>query len=218
MTRPVRLETERLVLRMPTPSDAGAAGALLGDPVAMAFIGGVVPQEGWPAVVARWSDRWRANDMGPFVVERRADGAFLGRIGILVWDRRVWRQSSFAEAGEHAQPELGWALIRAEWGNGYATEAAAAVRDWARAERGVDSLVSVIAPANVASQRVALRLGAAPAETVALFDTGDAVVWRYPRLPGHTSTESVSIPSRDGDDACASGVRNCGEICRPDSR
>jgi RimJ/RimL family protein N-acetyltransferase len=33
-------------------------------------------------------------------------------------------------AGSHAQPELGWALIQAHWGFGYATEAAAAIRDW----------------------------------------------------------------------------------------
>jgi RimJ/RimL family protein N-acetyltransferase len=76
--------------------------------------------------------------------------------------------------------EIGWALVRAHWGRGYATEAARAVRDWARAERGYDRLISLIDPANVASQRVAERLGARPTETVQLFDSGDAVVWVHP--------------------------------------
>jgi RimJ/RimL family protein N-acetyltransferase len=114
------------------------------------------------------------------VLERRDDGRFVGRTGILVWDTRTWSHTSLAEAGEHAQPELGWALVRAHWGNGYATEAARAVRDWVRRERGVGRLVSLIAPHNAASQRVAERLGATPAETVELRDSGPAVVWVHP--------------------------------------
>jgi RimJ/RimL family protein N-acetyltransferase len=88
--------------------------------------------------------------------------------------------STFAEAGNHAQPELGWALVRACWGNGYATEAARAVREWSRRERGIGRLISLIAPGNVRSQRVAERLGAQPGETVELFDSGPAVVWVHP--------------------------------------
>lgn len=180
MTGRDRLETERLVLRVPTPDDATAAGELLGDPEVMRFLGGQpVPPEAWPVVVERWLGRWEADGMGPFVVERR-DGRFLGRTGILVWDTRTWTHATLAGAGSFAQPELGWALTRAAWGNGYATEAAGAVRDWVRVERGLRGLVSVIAPDNVASQRVAQRLGAVPAETVTLHDAGAAVVWRYP--------------------------------------
>jgi len=171
-----RLETERLLLRPPTLDDVEAAGELLGDPEVMRFIGGsIAPREAWPTIVERWMFRWEANGMGPFVVERRADGRFVGRVGMHVWDTRTWVPSTWADAGAFGQPELGWALARAMWGSGYATEAARAVREWVQ----VDSLVSVIAPGNVASQRVAEKLGAAPGETVRLFDTGDAVVWRY---------------------------------------
>ena len=88
--------------------------------------------------------------------------------------RRVFERAVIADLGKAEAGSVGYNLRCVR-------QAAAAVRDWARAERGVDSLVSVIAPANVASQRVAARLGAAPAETVALFDTDEAVVWRYPR-------------------------------------
>src|SRR5581483_10123248 len=127
-----------------------------------------------------WQKRWQNNGMGPFVIERRRDGRFVGRTGILVWDSRTWRHTSFAEAGRFAQPELGWALVRAEWGNGYATEAARAVRAWARRDRNVGRLVSLIAADNLASQRVAERLGAVRTDTVSLFDSGDAVVWEHP--------------------------------------
>jgi len=85
-----------------------------------------------------------------------------------------------ARAGENAQPELGWTLARRHWGNGYASEASLAVRDWARSERGIGRLISLINPVNTASQRVAERLGAHPEETVSLFDSGEAVVWVHP--------------------------------------
>jgi RimJ/RimL family protein N-acetyltransferase len=76
-----------------------------------------------------------------------------------------------------AQPES----IRAHWGRGYATEAALATRTWAREELGIGRLISLIAPANVRSQRVAERLGCTPGETVTPFDTGAAVVWEHPK-------------------------------------
>ena len=175
------LRTERLILRLPTLDDVEAAGAVLEDARVRTFLGGVsIPREHWRGAVERWIERWELNGVGPFVIERSVDGVFVGRVGLIVWDTRTWTDSTFAEAGEFAQPELGWALAHEHWGNGYATEAARAVRDWARAERGVTRLISVIAPANVASQRVAERLGATPDETVQLFDTGDAVVWVHP--------------------------------------
>jgi RimJ/RimL family protein N-acetyltransferase len=175
----MQLETERLVLRPPRIEDAEVAGGLYADPEVMRFIGGVAPPEAWPVIVERWVMRWEVNRTGPFVVER--NGRFIGRVGVNAWDVRTWTISTFPDAGEFAQPELGWALVRSAWRNGYATEAARAVRDWVHAE----SLVSVIAPGNLASQRVAQRLGAVPAETVALHDTGPAVVWRYPGGTSH---------------------------------
>ena len=176
-----RLETERLVLRMPRLEDADGAAELLTDPDVMRHLGGeTVPRENVPAVLRRWLERWEANGFGHFVIERREDKRFLGRVGMIVWDTREWRHVTLAEAGEHAQPELGWALARADWGKGYATEAAAAVRAWARRERGIGRLISLINPKNTRSQQVAVRLGAQPAETVALFDSGPAIVWVHP--------------------------------------
>ena len=173
------LRTERLKLRPPTLDDVEIAGELIGDARVMQFLGGsAVPREAWPVVVEKWIQRWDDNAMGAFLLEH--DGRFVGRCGILVWDPRTWTTTTLASAGAFAQPEIGWALTYDAWGNGYATEAARAVRDWVRAERGVERLVSLIAPANVASRRVAERLGARPGQTVQLFDTGDAVVWEHP--------------------------------------
>jgi RimJ/RimL family protein N-acetyltransferase len=176
------LRTERLLLRLPRAEDATAAAGYLGDPEVMHFLSGeTVPPEHAPAVIGRWLARWEANGFGPFSIERLADGRWLGRAGLLAWDTRTWEHCTLAEAGIHAQPELGWVLGREHWGRGYATEAARAVRDWARRALGIERLISLIAADNVRSQRVAERLGATPGEIVALFDSGDAVVWEHPR-------------------------------------
>jgi RimJ/RimL family protein N-acetyltransferase len=147
----------------------------------MRFLGGkTVPRADVPSVIQKWLERWDANGMGPFAVERREDGCVVGRVGVIVWDTRTWQNSTFADAGEHAQPELGWAFGRRHWGNGYAVEAARAARDWARETRAVGRLISLINPSNIRSQRLAERLGAVPAKTVTLFDSGPAVVWVHP--------------------------------------
>jgi len=176
------IETERLILRKPTLEDGEALLAIHTDPVAMEFIGGVHPEirtdPEWP--IRRWLARWEQNSFGPFIVERTADGCVVGRTGFLLWDSRDWHVSSVAEAGEHAQPELGWAFVREHWGKGYATEAARAAREWGHAQ-GIEGLISLIAPANVRSARLAERLGCTARETVELFDTGPAVVWEHPR-------------------------------------
>ncbi len=149
------IETERLLLRKPRLEDAPALLALYTDPEAMRFIGGVRGElTDTDFVVRRWLERWELNGgFGQLVAERREDGAMLGRIGLVVWDTSVWTITSTREAGAHAQPELGWALVRGYWGYGYATEGARAVRDWARGELGIGRLVSVIAPRSPVRRR-----------------------------------------------------------------
>jgi RimJ/RimL family protein N-acetyltransferase len=123
---------------------------------------------------------WETDGLGPFILENPATGQVVGQAGLMVFDTRGWTPSTGANAGRSAQPELGWALIRAHWGHGYATEAAAAIRDWAYESCCIDRLVSLITPGNVRSQRVAQRLGAIPGETITALDSGrTAVVWRH---------------------------------------
>ena len=125
---------------------------------------------------------WRTDGLGPFILETAAtDRRVVGQAGLMIFDTRGWTPSTWASAGSHAQPELGWALIRRHWGYGYATEAAAAIRDWAQESRSIDRLVSLISSDNVRSQRVAERLGAVPTETVTPAHTKrKTVVWRHP--------------------------------------
>jgi RimJ/RimL family protein N-acetyltransferase len=140
---------------------------------------------------------WRTDGLGPFILETAGnDRQVVGQAGLMIFDTRGWTPSTWANAGTHAQPELGWSLIRAHWGHGYATEAAAAIRDWAYEFRAIDRLVSLISADNIRSQRVAQRLGAMPAESVTPADSGrEAVVWKH-RPPKRETPRSGDIPER----------------------
>ena len=148
------IETERLLLRMPSLEDALALLEAFADPEAMRYIGdgSTTDLVGSEEAVRRWLDRWDAWKIGMFVVERLEDSQVLGRAGFLRWDPETW------EIGG-SETELGWGLSRAHWGRGYATEAALALRDWALGVRGLTRLISLIQPENLRSIRVAEKLG-----------------------------------------------------------
>jgi RimJ/RimL family protein N-acetyltransferase len=155
------IETERLLVRPLRLEDAPDLAAAYADPETVRYLG-----DGSTATLAEveeriafWLTRWDANGLGLCALERREDGRVLGRAGFLVWDTAVWEPSTFAEAGERAQVEIGWTLAREHWGHGYATEAALALRDWALGERGLTRLISLIQHGNVRSFRVAEKLG-----------------------------------------------------------
>jgi RimJ/RimL family protein N-acetyltransferase len=180
----LRLYTDRLCLRVPASRDAKALYDLFADEEVMQGLGREPVSTVGDArtlIEEGVSGGWRIDGLGPFLLETTAERQIVGQAGLMIFDTRGWTPSTWAEAGGHAQPELGWALVRTHWGHGYATEAAAAIRDWAHACRDIDRLVSLITPDNVRSQRVAERLGAVPTETVTPTDSKrTAVVWRHP--------------------------------------
>ena len=171
---------------MPASQDAEDLYDLLADADVMWGLGKepVSAVEEVRAVIEGMIRDWRSDGLGAFVLETATtDPQVVGQAGLMIFDARDWTPSTWAKAGPHAQPELGWALTRAYWGHGYATEAAAAIRNWAAERLKIDRLVSLISPENVRSQRVAERLGAIAAETVTPADSKrTTVVWRYPPI------------------------------------
>ena len=163
---------------MPQHEDVDDVLAIVEDSEVMRWIGGEAGgRETAVQQVENWIARWNANGVGPFAVV--LDGRVIGRAGLLVWDRRTWEPSTYERAGDHAVEELGWVIARAHWGQGLATEAARAVRDWAYADRGIERLISLIEPKNVRSIRVADKLGAVPDELVAT-PYGPLLAWLHP--------------------------------------
>lgn len=144
-----RLETPRLILRGWQENDLSPYARLLADPTAARFITlGGEPRDARQAWVetAFLVGHWHLLGYGMFVVEDRATGSFLGRVGAL--QPRGW--PSF---------EMAWAITPEARGNGYAAEAAQAATDWAFTQFDLERIVSIIHPLNVQSQRVAEKLG-----------------------------------------------------------
>ena len=104
--------------------------------------------------------------VGPFSLTDRATGGYLGEVGLY-------------QPAHYPEPELGWILMADAEGRGLAEEAARAVRAWAYASLGLETLVSYIARGNARSIRLAERLGAV-AEPDAPSSAPDAGVWRHP--------------------------------------
>jgi RimJ/RimL family protein N-acetyltransferase len=181
----LRLYTDRLCLRVPAQHDAEALYDLFADAEVMQGLGKepvLAVEDARDVIEEAMIGGWSTDGLGPFILETTAaDRRVVGQAGLMIFDTRDWTPSTWAKAGRHAQPELGWALIRTHWGHGYATEAAAAIRDWAHACRSIDRLVSLISPDNIRSQHVAQRLSAIPTETVTPADSKrKTVVWRHP--------------------------------------
>ncbi len=155
------IETERLLLRKPRLEDAADLAVAYADPETVRYIGdgSTATREQVEQGIAFWLERWEANGVGLFSMERHEDGRVIGRSGFLVWDGGAWEVANFADAGERAEVELGWLVAREHWGQGYATEAALAMRDWGIAERGFTRLISIIGHSNARSVRVAEKIG-----------------------------------------------------------
>ena len=155
------LRTPRLVLRRLTGDDLPAYAALVSDPEVMRFIGGSRAVREAARSIAAINARYEEDGFGVLGIERRADARLIGRVGFWVWDRTDWTSGHTRHGlGERAEVELGWALMRSAWGYGFATEAAAAMRDHAFRQLRLTRLISLIHPENDRSLRLAHRLGA----------------------------------------------------------
>ena len=143
----VRLETERLVLRMWRESDAGPYAEMCADAEVMRYVGGkpLTGPEAWRNL-ALVIGHWRLRGYGMWAVEEREGGELVGRVG-------CWRPEGWPGF------EVGWVLRRNFWGRGFATEAARASLVYAFDVLGQTHVISLIEPDNRASIRVAERLG-----------------------------------------------------------
>ncbi|MEM7506880.1 MAG: GNAT family N-acetyltransferase [Pseudomonadota bacterium] len=155
------LQTARLILRAPSAEDFSLWLRIANEPGGE-YIGGPVEEK------HAWYDFcghvacWLLHGHGPFVLIRRDDETALGFVFVgYEWD--------------DTEPELGWFLAQEHRRQGYGTEAAMAVRDWALGL--LPSFVSCVRPSNVPSTRLAKRLGAVHDEIASkAVGTG---MWRH---------------------------------------
>lgn len=145
----MKLETPRLILRPLTPEDVNELTPINQDPQVMRYIcTGTYGYEATLQRLVRWHQDHKNNGYGPFAIIERITGNFLGFSGLI-------NQTIDGEPSV----EIGYRLDRHYWGQGLATEAASAIRDFAFNERKLPRLTSIIHKNNLASIRVAEKLG-----------------------------------------------------------
>lgn len=138
------LHTERLLLRRWTDADRDAFHALNVDPKVMATIGPVMTRADSDGFLDRIEQRFDEHGFGLWCVE--FDGEAIGFTGFMA----PWFRDGV---------EIGWRIRADQWGNGYATEAAAECLRHGFDDLGFTEVISFTAAINVRSRRVMEKLG-----------------------------------------------------------
>ena len=142
------LETPRLQLRPPRPSDAGAFYAFMGDPDAMRFTHRHASLRECRRRLAGFEWQRRRVGYAAWAVVTKADARLVGWGGVY--------EDPF-DPGWGA--ELGYAFHPDAWGLGYATELALACLVWADGALGLPEVRAFAHPDNAASRRVLAKAG-----------------------------------------------------------
>jgi RimJ/RimL family protein N-acetyltransferase len=146
------IETERLVLRPWSEADRAAYIALAIDPVVSTWLGGTPTTQAAEAAFEHLRGASAAVQRQRWALARNDDGVVVGAVSLDI------------VPGGRGHPlagavEIGWGLFPHAWGQGYASEGAAAALAWGFANLAVDEIVSFTAASNARSEAVMRRIG-----------------------------------------------------------
>lgn len=142
------ITTENLRLRPFTLEDTPAMHQILNGRDVLKYFPGTqtLSVEHVQRMIGRLLTHWQEHDYGLWAVEHRATGTLLGRCGL-------------QHIPETNEVEIDFILDRVYWGHGYATEAGQASLGYGFEELNLASVVGIVHPDNLASQRVLQKLG-----------------------------------------------------------
>ena len=141
-------ETPCLILRYITLDDVEELAKIYADPVVMKFFPSTRTYEETKLQVEWFITWYEKYGFGLWATIHKADNKFIGRCGLIpqIVDGKK-------------ELEIGYLLAKEYWNRGLATEAAIASRDYAFDQLGYSRLISLIDRDNIASQKVALKVG-----------------------------------------------------------
>jgi RimJ/RimL family protein N-acetyltransferase len=147
----MRLETPRLVLRELAEDDCHATNAWEGDPRVVRYQScdtrDLAGSRAYIRTIREKSDESPTRHLFDLAAVRRSDELVIGRAGFAV------------HRPDHREAEIWWVFRHDVWGQGYATEAAAALVAFGFGEIGLHRFYADCDPRNVGSIRVAEKLG-----------------------------------------------------------
>jgi RimJ/RimL family protein N-acetyltransferase len=184
------LETERLRLRWfhPTDADADFLRALLNDPGWLANIGERnvrTRRQAKTWIATRHTATYGRLGFGFWAVERKSDGALMGMCGLIKRDTLM-------------EVDVGYALMPAFRGQGYAREAAAACVRYAQDVLGLPEVWGITGPDNAPSAGVLQQIGLRDAGITRLVGNDDDTwVFKSPRVePGDDQAQIDALTRR----------------------
>ncbi len=152
MNLPPTLETERLRVRRFHPGDFDRFRSFMKDKEStqwLLFEDQQTAEEGIRLLFDWTIESYETEDpVISLAVALRDSDLWIGSVGIA---------RDFSGEGW----QMYWSTLRSECGKGYATEAATALLYWALALPGIDAMLAYSHPENVASRRVAEKIGMA---------------------------------------------------------
>lgn len=159
--QPLKLETNRLLLRLMQPSDLDGLFKIFSDSKVMDAFNHppftIEQMEGW---MARNLSHQAEFGYGLFSVILKSENLLIGNCGL-----------ENMEAGGQQKTELGYDFRSDYWNKGYATEAASAVKDFAFFSLKLPELISLVRVGNLASKRVAEKVGMHLDEEIDRYNT-----------------------------------------------
>lgn len=144
----IKIETKRLLLREYRYGDFEGLRDIICDAETMKFYPRPYDEKG----VQRWLDwcisSYKENGFGLWAIELKGSGKFIGDCGI-----------SLQKIDGEILHEIGYHINKRYWRNGYAKEAACAVRDWFFENTKFDCVYSYMNVENIASYSTAASIG-----------------------------------------------------------
>jgi RimJ/RimL family protein N-acetyltransferase len=146
-----RVETPRLLLRLPDLSDADPFMEIFWDREVVEKKQVTLTEPPGNIDLARRKttaliDHWESRGYGLWTVVEKATGQVIGCVGLQRW--KGWPGI-----------ELAWVIHRSRWSQGFATEAARAALEWAWTSTQIDHIISLINADDARSMRVATKVG-----------------------------------------------------------
>lgn len=164
----IDLQTKRLRFRQWREADFEPFANYFADEEKAKYVGGQKSREEAWRLMATYIGHYNLKGYGYMAVEEKSSNKLVGCVGL--WKSEPWPEL-----------ELGYWLLNEMQGKGYATEAAAKVKDYAFQTLQVKTFVSYIDPKNESSKRLAIRLEAIYETDIELLDFGLHCVYRYTR-------------------------------------
>lgn len=145
-----QIETDRLILREWKDEDIKPFARMNADAVIMEYFPRRLDEKETERLVGRFRKHFKEHGFGPYALESKADGVFIGFVGLSLVDLDVPFKGL---------PEIAWRLDYGYWGQGFATEGAKAVLKHAYADWKLKEVVSYAVHDNARAISIMEKIG-----------------------------------------------------------